>query len=154
VVIPATLEGQKLESFDVQGEIVATGTAYNLDELLTILKTELKLKKNPQKRLVYTDDGSLTTRIVENDKANKKIKITATLKGIEEYEISPDKENGDRLIKKIKDHVVGKKIDEAETYIQNLPEIDKVEVESWPAWAPTLPGIPDNIKIEIKRSEI
>jgi hypothetical protein len=154
VTVPANLEGQKLETFDVQGEIVATGIAYNLDELLTILKTELKLKKNPEKRLTYIDDSSLTTRVVENDKVGKKIKITATIKGIEEYEISPDKENGDRLIKMIKEHVVGKKVDEAESYIQNLPEIDKVHVESWPAWAPTLPGIPDNIKIEIKRSEI
>jgi len=152
VVIPANLEGQKLESFVVQGEIVATGTAYNLDELLTILKTELKLKKNPQKRLSYIDDGSLTTRVVENDKVGKKIKITATIKGIEEFEISPDKENGDRLIKMIKEHVVSKKIDEARSYIQNMPEIDKVSIESWPAWAPTLPSIPDNIKIEIKRA--
>jgi len=150
VIIPANLEGQKLESFDVQGEIVATGIAYNLDELLTILKTELKLKKNPEKRLTYIDESSLTTRVVENDKDNKRIKITVTLKGIEEYELSPDKENGERLIKMIKEHVVGKKIDEAESYIQNLAEIDKVKIESWPAWAPTLPNIPDNIKIEIR----
>jgi hypothetical protein len=48
---------------------------------------------------------------------------------------------------------MGKPINEAENYIQNLPEIDKVHIESWPAWAATLPGIPDNIKIEIKRAE-
>lgn len=152
VVIPPNLAGQKLETFDVQGEMVTTGIAYNKDDLLSILKTELKLKKNPEKRLEYIDDESLSYRVVENDKVGRKIKITATIKGLEEFEISPDKENGDRLIKKIKEHIMGKPINEAENYIQNLPEIDKVHIESWPAWAATLPGIPDNIKIEIKRA--
>jgi hypothetical protein len=154
VTIADNLEGQKLQTFDVQGEIVAVGTAYSADDLLSILKTELKLKKNPEKRLVYIQEDSLTQRIIDNDKNGKKIKITATIQGIEEFEISPDKENGDRLIKKIKEHVVNKDVKEAEQYIQNLPEIDKVTISSWPAWAPTLPGIPDNIKIEIRRPDI
>jgi hypothetical protein len=153
VTVPQNLEGQILDSFDVQGEMIATGIAYNNDELISILTTELKLKKNPEKRLVYVDPNSLTYRIIDNDKVGKKIKITATIKGIEEYEISPDNENGDRLIKMIKEHVVGKSIEEARAYIQNLPEIDKVTIESWPAWAPTLPGIPDNIKMEIRKSQ-
>lgn len=153
VTIPSNLEGQKLESFEVKGQVVATGTAYSKDELLEILKTELKLKKNPEKRLTYIDEDSFTYRIMENDKTGKKIKITSTIKGIEEYEISPEKENGERLIRKIKEHIVSKKIDEAEGYIQNLPEIDKVHIESWPAWAPTLPGLPDNIKVEVKKAE-
>lgn len=151
VSIPSGLEGQRLENFEVQGEIVASGVAFSRDDLLGILKTELKLKKNPEKRLYRIDEESLTYRIVESDKGGRKIKITATLKGIEEYEISPEKENGDRLIRKIKEHVLNMPIDEAELYIQNLPEIDKVHIESWPAWAPNMPGIPDNIKIEIRR---
>lgn len=156
ITIPSNLEGQKLETFEVKGEIVATGTAYSKDELLSILKTELKLKKNPEKKLVYIDEESFTYRILPpepTDQSSKKIKITATIQGIEEFEISPEKENGERFIKKIKDHVMGKEIKEAEGYIQNLPEIDKVAIDSWPAWAPTLPGIPDNIKIEIRRAE-
>lgn len=153
IEIPAGLEDQKLESFEVHGEIVASGIAYNRDDLLSILKTELKLKKNPQKRLYKIDEESLSYRIVDNDKSSKKIKITATIKGVEEYEISPDKENGQRLIKKIKEHILGKEVLEAELYIQNLPEIDKVVIESWPAWSPTIPSIPDNIKIEVRRAE-
>lgn len=154
VNVPTNLEGQKLESFDVKGEIVASGVAYSNDDLISILKTELKLKKNPEKRLVHIDENSLTFRIIDNDPAGKKIKITATIKGIEEYEINPEKENGTRLIKKIKDHIISKKISEAETYIQNLPEIDKVKISVWPAWTPNLPGLPDNIKVEISKASI
>lgn len=153
ITIPPNLENQKLDSFEVQGEMTAVGTAYSKDDLMSILKTELKLKKSPEKRLAYIDENSLTYRIIETDTATKRIKLTATIKGLEEYEISPDKENGKRLIDKIKEHVLNKDKKEAELYIQNLPAIDKVEISSWPAWAPTLPGLPDNIKIVIKRSE-
>jgi hypothetical protein len=152
VTIPANLVGQKIETFEVRGEMVASGTAFNKNDLLGILKTELKLKKSPQKSLHKIDEASLSYKIVETDKNAGKLKITANLKGIEEFEISPDKENGKRLIKKIKDHILGKDINEAELYIQNLPEVDKVKIESWPAWSPSLPGIPDNIKIEVRRS--
>lgn len=153
VTIPPNLEGVKAENFDVKGEMVATGVAYSQDDLMNILKTELKLKKNPEKKLVHIDENSLTYRILDMDPVAKKVKITATINGIEEYEISPEKENGDRLIKKIKEHVVNKDIHEAAAYIQNLPEIDKVKIDVWPAWAPTLPGIPDNIKVVISNPE-
>lgn len=153
ITVPANLENQKLESFEIQGEMTTTGIAYNRDELMNMLKTELKLKKNPEKRLVHIDEESLTYRIIESDQNAKKVKITATIKGIEEFEIDPEKENGARLVKQIQEHVVGHEIREARDYIQNLPEINKVSIDSWPAWAPTMPNVPDNIKIEVLRED-
>ncbi len=150
ITVPANLENQKLDSFEIQGELVATGIAYNRDELMNMLKTELKLKQNPEKKLVHIDEDSLTYRIVDTDATAKKVKITASIKGIEEFEVDPEKENGARIVQKIKDHVVGHQISEARDYIQNLPEINKVTIDSWPAWAPTMPNVPDNIKIEVE----
>jgi len=153
VIIPPNLEGQKLESFDVKGSMVASGVAYSKDELLNILKTELKLKKNPEKRLVKIDEDSITFKVADYDREAKKIKITPTIQGIEEFEVNPEKGNGERLIKTIKDHIVGKDTKEALNFIQNLPEIERVTINSWPAWAPNMPSVPDNIKIEIKHDE-
>lgn len=149
ITLPPNLENQKLDSFEIQGELTATGIAYNRDELMNMLKTDLKLKQNPEKKLVHIDEESLTYRIIETVQAAKKVKITASIKGIEEFEIDPEKENGDRLVKSIKDHIVGRTISEARDYIQNLPEINKVAIDSWPAWAPTMPNVPDNIKVEV-----
>ncbi len=153
IIIPENLAGQKLESFDVKGRMVATGIAYNKDEMLSILKNELRLKKNPEKSLAFIDEDSLSYRIANNDDNAKKITITATIKGIEEFEVSPKKENGERLIRKIKEQVIGKDIREAKDFIQNLAEIERVEIVSWPAWAPTMPSVADNIKIEIRRND-
>ena len=55
-----------------------------------------------------------------------------------------------RLLEKIKEHIAGKNIEEAKLYIQNLPEINKVEIDIWPVWSPTIPSIPDNIEFEIR----
>lgn len=151
VIIPPNIEGQKLDSFDVKGSLVVGGIAYDREELVSILNREIKLKKNPEKTIASVDEDSLTYKLVDYDKASQKVTITATIQGIEEFEVSPKKENGERLIKKVKESILGKDIKEAREFIQNLPEIEKVEISTWPAWAPTLPSVPDNIKVEIRR---
>jgi len=152
VIIPQGLEGQIVDQFEISGSIPAKGIAYNYNELANILKAKLKLSKSPEKKLIRIDSESITIRIepTEEGADNSKLKITATIKGVEQYEIDPEKENGKRLIENIKEHILGKSIQEAETYIQQLPSINKVQISSWPAWSPTIPNVPDNIKIEIK----
>ncbi len=115
------------------------------------MKAELKTKKNPEKVLSTIDEKSITYRIFESDDANKILKVTATLKGIEQYNLDSSKPVGEKLIQKIKDHVVGKRLADAKDYIINLPEVSQVEIESWPVWAPTLPTLPDNIEVVLKQ---
>jgi len=150
ITIPLDLENKELKSFALTGEISASGVYYSNKEMTEMLKKELMLKKSPQKELVRVNEDSVTYRIFERDADTGKVKVTANIKGIEQYEIDPDKENGARLLNKIKDHILGKNIDEAKAYIQNLPEINKVEIKSWPMWSPVIPSIPDNIKFEIQ----
>lgn len=148
--IAEDLIDKQVDQFDIRGEIDITGIYFNYDELIEILRNELMLKKSPEKRIVKIEDESIVYSIFDQDKAGQKVRVTATIKGIEEYEIDPEKENGNRLTKIIKEHILGKKISEAKSYIQNLPEINKVEIESWPGWAPTIPSVPDNIEIVIR----
>ena len=137
----------------ISGTITVTGIAYNFNEVMNMLKQDLKLHKSPEKYLVYIYDKSFTYDIVDIDAKNKKIKITASIKGIEEFDIDPESENGQRLSKKIKEHVLGKSKKEASAYIQNLPEVNKVNIKTWPGWAPNLPSVPENIKIKVIQGE-
>lgn len=146
----SSLQDQELAQFDISGNLTASGYYYSKSEMLNLLTQELMLKKSPQKKLVKINEDTVTYRIFEKDSIGGKIKVTANIKGIEEFEIDPEKENGARLIEKIKEHIAGKNIEEAKSYIQNLPEINKVEIESWPAWSPTVPSVADNIKVEIR----
>lgn len=150
--IPEGLDGQEVSEFTVSGEVYVSGVYYDHDAMLEILKNELLLKKSPQKELLRINEDSTSYRIFEWDENKGKIKLTANIKGIEQYTINPDEENGKKLLNKIKEHIAGKDIEEAKVYIQNLPEINKVEIDSWPIWSPTVPSITDNIKFEIRNA--
>ena len=143
-------EGADIDQFEVSGYLTAAGWAYSQTEMVDLLTQELMMKKSPQKKLVRVNEDSITYRIFDKDTIRNKIKVTANIKGIEEFDIDPDKENGARLINKIREHILGKNIEDAKSYIQNLPEINKVEIDSWPAWSPTVPNVPDNIDVEIR----
>ncbi|MEK7085705.1 MAG: hypothetical protein AAB953_01680, partial [Patescibacteria group bacterium] len=150
ITVDQSLVGKELMEFKVSGEVDVSGVYYDHDAMLEILKNELLLKKSPQKELVRINEESTTYRIFQWDENTGKIKITANIKGIEQFQIDPDKENGLRLLEKIREHIAGLDIEEAKIYIQNLPEINKVEIESWPAWSPTVPSLTDNIDFEIR----
>ncbi len=150
ITIDSGLENRELSEFSLSGEVDVSGVYYDHDAMLEILKEELMVKKSPQKELLRINENSTTYRIFQWDEAGGKIKLTANIKGVEQYLIDEDKEAGANLLEKIKEHIAGKDIEEAKLYIQNLPEINKVEIESWPAWSPTIPGIEDNIEFEVR----
>lgn len=150
VSIAPNLENKEVAEFTVSGELDVQGVYYDHEAMVEILKNELLVKKSPSKELLRINENSTTYKIFEWDEATGKIKLTANIKGIEQYEIDPEVESGARLLEKIREHIAGSDIEEAKIYIQNLPEINKVEIESWPAWSPTVPSIMDNIEFEIR----
>lgn len=150
MTVPGDLEGQTRSEFEISGEVYVSGVYYEHDTMLDILKSELMLKKSPQKELLRINEDSTSYRIFEWDDYLGKIKLTANIKGIEQFSIDPSLESGEKLLTKIKDHIAGKDIDDAKLYIQNLPQINKVEIDSWPVWSPTIPNIPENIEFEIR----
>ncbi len=144
------LEGLEINEFDINGSVYVSGIYYDKDAMLEILTNELTLKKSPQKELLRINEESTTYRIFEWDDTYGKIKLTANIKGIEQYYIDEDTDNGAKLLEKIKNHTAGKDIEEAKLYIQNLQQVNKVEIEIWPMWSPMLPNITDNIEFEIR----
>ena len=148
--IPSGIEGNEINEFTVTGSVDISGVYYEHDQMLEIMKNELLLKKSPRKELLRINEDSTSYRIFEWNDQTGKIKLTANIKGIEQFSIDPEKESGQNLLQKIRDHIAGKDIEDAKSFIQNLPEVNKVEIDSWPAWAPTVPNIPDNIEFEIR----
>ena len=147
--IPDYLLEAVQDQFEASGQLSAHGFAFNGQEFINLLTQELKQRKSPDKALTRIDHNSITYEVVEKFEEPGQIKITATIKGIEAYALDPEDENGARLIKKIKEHIAGKPLKEAQDYVQNLPEINKVTISSWPVWAPTIPSVFENIEIKL-----
>lgn len=148
VDLPYELVGQEVETFEVSGSITLSGVAYDSDALYEILKTQILAVETPGKQLISIDKDSISLSVLEANPSSDSYKITAQIQGVEEYEIDADLEGGAELSKKIIEHIAGKTIEEAEDYIQNLPEVNQVEINVWPVWSPTIPTWPDNIKIK------
>ncbi|MCK9185917.1 hypothetical protein M0P48_00570 [Candidatus Gracilibacteria bacterium] len=147
---PTDIINKDMNEFNVTASVSIKGLYYDSNEMMNILVQELEMKKSPQKKLLRINEDSSTYRIFERDTASGKVKLTANIKGIEEFSIDPTTDNGSKFLEKIRQHIVGKNIEEAKNYIQNLTEINKVEIESWPAWAPTIPGLAENIDFEVR----
>jgi hypothetical protein len=149
VATPTHLLEALQDEFEVTGSIEADGIAFDHDEFVRILEKALNERKSPDKQLIKIDQDSISYEIVEKFESPGQVKITATIKGIEAYDINPETESGAKLVKKIKEHIAGKQIKEAEDYVQNLSEINKVKISSWPMWAPTIPTVLENIEVKV-----
>jgi len=149
VILPENILNNFIPQFDVQAQMHVKVPYYNFDELIEILKAELVKHMNPKKRLVKTYEQNLQFEIVEIDKKQEKIKITAILSGLEEFNLDADTETGKRIRDKIIKDIAGKTIEEANNYIQSLPEVNKVKIETWPAWAINIPNVQENIEIKV-----
>lgn len=145
------LEGSLRDKFEVFAQIEAKGIAYDFDQLFAVLKKELKTRAHPDMQI--KDDSirpdSITFESVGEDEVLGQIKITATIKGIQEYVIDSSLQAGLRFSDKVKERIVGLSAEEAESYIANLPEVDQVDIKLWPIWLSRVPRIADNIDIKL-----
>lgn len=148
------LEGSIRDKFEVFAQVEASGVAYDFDQLYALLKKELKSRAHPdmQVREDSIRPESINFEAVSEDDEIGQIKITATIKGIQEFVIDSSLQAGFRFAEKVKDRVVGLSIEEAEAYIGNLPEVDEIEIKVWPFWLSKIPRITDNIDVKLMGS--
>jgi hypothetical protein len=148
IELPLSLVGQSMEQFEVKGSLNISGVAYDSSALDEILRQEVILAETPGKQVIKINEDSASITLLEADLDRSYYKFTAEMQGIEEFEIDPDLEGGLELSERIKEHVAGRSVEEALTYIQNLPEVNRVEIHMWPRWAPKIPSLPENIRVK------
>lgn len=145
------LEGSLRDKFEVFAQVEAKGVAYDFDQLFAELKKELRTRAHPDMQI--RDDSirpeSISFEPVDEDEILGQIKITATIKGIQEYVIDSSLQAGLRFSNKVTERVVGLTAEEAESYVGNLAEVDKVEIKLWPIWLSKIPRIADNIEVKL-----
>lgn len=155
VFVDPGLVGRAIDQFEVTATYTATGVAFDRQELVNALKERLMTRVDPDKKILKVEEDDLSYKFLEEDSAAGKVRLTATMRAIQVYELDPDKENGHRFLKKISDHILGLKVKDAVAYLQQqTDEIERVEIKTWPIWAPTVPNIADNIKFVIREENI
>lgn len=154
VQIPGGLVQKPFEQFEMTATYSVAGIAFDRAELIAALKERLMAKVDPDKKIVKIDEEDLSYKFLDQDSSAGRVRVTVIMRAIQMYELDPEKENGHRFIKKVTDHILGTKVSDAIAYIQQqTDEIARVEINTWPVWAPTIPNIADNIKFVIKDDE-
>lgn len=146
VDVPRDIVGQHVDSFEVHGKMKARAYFVNQEDVKKIMQDYfLNHKLTAREKLLNMDDKSLQFVNIFPSQ-NSDIKITARMNGLVTFSFERDNET---LVKTIQTNVTGVKKEDAEKFIQNLPEVEKVTVSLSPAWQKTLPTIKENIDIEI-----
>lgn len=154
ISVPENLIGKEIGQFEVTAVYSVFGIAFDKQELKTALKERIISRVDPDKKIVAIDDNDISYRFLDSDESAGRVRLTASMRAIQVYDLDPEKENGHRFIKKITDHIAGVRVKEAERYLQQqTDEIARVKITTWPIWAPTIPQIADNIKFVIKEEE-
>jgi hypothetical protein len=145
------LEGSHRDKFELFAKIDAQGVAFDFDQLFAILKKEIGGRTHPDMRLRESSlaPDNVTYEVIEESPDLGQIKVTASIKGIEEYAIEPTTEAGLRFDSRLKEKIVGLSVSDAENLVGNLPEVDAVKIKTWPVWIHSVPQIPEGIDVKL-----
>lgn len=154
VEVPVGAAGSQIERFEVTARYTAAGIAYDRQELVDALKERIMDRVDPDKKILRINEDDISYRFLDEDASAGRVRLTAAMRAVQIYELDPERENGRRFLKKITDHILGARVNEAVTYLRRqTDEIANVEIKTWPIWAPTIPNIADNIKFVIREEE-
>ncbi|MDP2691200.1 MAG: hypothetical protein Q8O95_02220 [bacterium] len=151
--LPPDLSGKKLDEFTVSGRMKVRGISYEQQAYNELMEQGLLSKIHPNKVLSSIDTDSSTFNIVYSDsdlESLSKVKISVSVRGLEEYNFDPRSEQGQVLVNKILDYIPNRSKEEAGYFIANLEEIQKSHISIWPFWKGTLPERRASITIKVQ----
>ena len=155
-VLPEEFLGEPVTTVPMEGEIIYTIFAYDVQAILNMLRDELQSHVQDGRRLLghTLSLDRLVVHVIDYPDDLAWIKLTVDLTGTERYVLDPVSPTGARFGKKVREWVKGLPIEEAERILHNMPEVQGVEVSIWPPWSKTLPEIAAHISIEPQEDDV
>ncbi len=151
--ISEDLEGSLQDQFEIFAQVEAKGVAYDFDQLFDLLKKHLKNRVHPDMQLrdssIKPESITFEPLSAEYNEETGQIKVTASIRGIQEYVIDSSLEAGVRFANKVKESIVGMTAEDAEGYVLSLPEVEEAKIKLWPIWLSKVPHIADNIQVKL-----
>lgn len=148
-VLPKEFLGQPVLSVPIEGELIYTVPAYDLELIRSTYSKDLHAHTGDGKQLiadtVHVDPQKII--IIEFDDNLRWIKVTVDITGTEQFVLDPLMPMGARFGRKVRDAIAGLSVRDAQRILRNFPEVDRVDIRLWPPWAGTIPTIPSNINI-------
>ncbi len=148
-VIPTQFLGQAVKSIPIEGGLDYVIPAYNLQKIQEAYNPELQAHTGEGKRLlpdsIHIDPDKVI--IIEYADDGTWIKITADVVGTEQFVLDPLTPTGAKFGTKVREAIAGLSVKDAQRILRNFPEVERVDIRTWPPWSTYLPAIPSNITI-------
>ena len=143
--IPEGTIGTSIKEFPVKGQLLVSAFVFSQTDFQKFLKAHLETKRDPRMKVEALDFSTMTLRQFNETPAE--IRVTASLKGRQSFQVDDFSEHGKDLQEKVKTKLTGMNVGEAHKVLSNMPEINHVQINVWPPVKKHLPLIADNIEI-------
>ncbi|MBP7133666.1 hypothetical protein KBA73_00450 [Patescibacteria group bacterium] len=138
---PKTAPGSTGDTFVASVKITMTAVYYPKDDMLVLIRTQLKEKVPSDRELVPFDENAITYSIESVDAKNETATIRVQAKA--EYRLTL---NSPALQKAT---LAGKSKEDVRSSLQSLDGVERVDIVTHPGWLSKLPSLQDHIDIKV-----
>lgn len=128
------------ESFNFEAKVKSQGIAFKKSDIEELIKDRINLDIM-QGRKIQEETLEINYYLKEIDLENKRITLNLDVK----VKIYSDIE-----LDKVKKALLGKKVKEARIFLENLPEVFRVELKSWPFLKRKIPEDIDRVEVLLR----
>jgi hypothetical protein len=150
-VLPTEFLGEAVTSVPVTGTLLYESYAYDQQEVLEFLQTELRGHVEDGRELLPDSAGldRMVAHVISYDDDLRWIKLTVDLSGTQRFVLDPLTPAGARFARAVREAVKGALPEDARRVVGNMPEVHRIEVALWPPWSKRLPSIPYHIRVSV-----
>ncbi len=131
--------------FNINWKMLIKAYVFYEDHFYSFLKNEFKRKEDPSMHIEKILFNQMLFR--KYAETPWEVRITCSLQWRQSYNLNNQSKDGKIFQAKLKEHIAGLKIEEAQKYIQNKKEVNDVKIKLWPPIKKHLPMVKENIKI-------
>jgi len=135
--------GDKIDNFNLTGQIVVSAVFADKSRLLEIAKSQLKNSQSDEKKSISLDPSSLNFQLVSLNQNPLSATVEVSISGLATFNAQQDMFD--------KSILVGFTAEDLKLYFSQFDSIQDVQVKFSPFWVKKVPILKDHIKIQIKK---
>lgn len=147
--LPEEMIGKNVSRFPVRSRMRVRMVAFSKSDVVSILREALEKIVDPGMHLASLETESIFPEVLSVSPKKDRIKVTVSVRGVEQYLIEPSTVDGVRFVNRLKAEVQGRSIPEAKRILENFQEVAVVNISLWPPFFGRIPRLPENISVKL-----
>lgn len=147
--LPEEMLGKNVPRFPVRSRMRVRMVAFSKSDIVSILRESLEKIVDPGMHLSSLETETILPEVLSISPKKDRIKVTISVRGVEQYLIEPSTVDGVRFVNRVKEEVRGRSVSEAKRILENFQEAAVVDISVWPPFFGRIPRLPENIAVKL-----